>query len=284
MADHGIAIIRTIEQLDGLRRERRCGLTCYLMIAAPSSNKTKRLAALAQLRRHPEAATCRDGYSRDYRRIEEFHDRYYDQHDWVSPWTISACNVDSDLMIIGQDWASEHFLLKDPDPKIRQFGHDPALATNKNLKRLLQEAFGRRFEDTFATNAFVFAKPGGMNSRLPAADLILSATRFALKEVEIVRPKMVICLGIGTFNAIRAALNLRALKLEGIDYAGPAVTYCGSEVHGVPHVGARGLGATGGYGRSLEIWKALAARVAAPAPHSLTSVRREWMKTDTMSD
>jgi restriction system protein len=254
------------------------------MIAAASTTKANRLAALAQLRRHPDAGTCQDAYSRNYRRIEEFHDRYYDQHDWVSPWTLSACNVDSDLMIIGQDWASEDVLLKDPDPKIRQFGHDPSLATNRNLKRLLQEAFGRRFEDTFATNAFVFAKPGGMNSRLPVADLVLSATRFALKEVEIVRPRMVICLGIGTFNAIRAALHLRPLKLEAIVYTRPAITYCGSEVHGVPHVGARGLGATGGYGRSLEIWKTLTERLATPAPQSLTSMRRESIRTATMSD
>jgi restriction system protein len=254
------------------------------MLATTSRTKADRLAALARLRRQPAAGTCRDGYSRNYRRIEEFHDRYYDQHDWASPWTLSACNVDSDLMIIGQDWASEDFLRKDPNPKIRQFGHDPALATNKNLKRLLQEAFGRRFEDTFATNAFVFAKPGGMTSQIPAADLILSIKQFSLKEIEIVRPRMVICLGIGTFNAIRGALGLRPLKLEAIDYTSPAVMYCGSEVHGVPHVGARGLGATGGYGRSLEIWKALGTRLTASAPHSLTSDRREWIMTDTMSD
>jgi restriction system protein len=254
------------------------------MSADTSSNKAHRLAALAQMRRHPLAGTCRDGYSRNYRRIEEFHDRHYDQHEWVSPWTLSACNVESDLMIIGQDWASEDFLRKDPDPTIRQFGHDPALATNKNLKRLLDEAFGRRFEDTFATNAFVFAKPGGMTSRLAAADLILSVKRFTLKEIEIVQPRMVICLGIGTFNAIRATLDLRALKLEGIDYAGPAVMYCAAQIHGVPHVGARGLGATGGYGRSLEIWKTLAARLAAPLPHPRTSLNREWIMTDTMSD
>jgi restriction system protein len=165
------------------------------------NNKVDQLAALARLRRHADAGTCRDGYSRDYRRIEEFHDRYYDRHDWVSPWTISACNVDSDLMIIGQDSASEDFLLKDPDPKMRELGHDPSLVTNKNLKRLLHEAFGRTFEDTFATNAFVFAKPGDMSNRLPVADLMMSATRFALQEMEIVRPRMAICIGIGTFNA-----------------------------------------------------------------------------------
>jgi hypothetical protein len=43
--------------------------------------------------------------------------------------------------------------------------------------------------------------------------------------------------------------------------------YCGAQIHGVPHVGARGLGATGGYDRSLEIWKTLAAKLAAPLPH-----------------
>jgi restriction system protein len=247
-------------------------------------SKDRRIAALARLRRQPNAGTRQDGYSLDYRRLEEFHDGFYDQHGWVSPWTVSACNVDTDLMIIGQDWASEDFLSKDFDPRMRELGHDPALATNRNLRRLLHEAFDRKVEDTFATNAFVFAKPGGMNTRLPPADLTLSATRFALKEIEIVQPRMVICLGIGTFNGLRAALNCRLVRLDAIDYLGPAVIHHGCELHGVPHVGARGLGATGGYGRSLTIWRALAVRLTRSSSHSLTSLRSESIKTDTMSD
>ncbi|WIM10155.1 hypothetical protein [Enhydrobacter sp.] len=252
--------------------------------AASPSNKTAKIAELVQLRRQPNAGTRQDGYSRDYRRIEEFHDGFYDQHGWLSPWTVSACNVDSELMIVGQDWASEDFLSKEPDSRMRALGHDPALATNRNLKRLLHEAFGRGFESTFATNAFVFAKPGGMNTRLPAADVALSANRFTLREIGIIRPKMVICLGMGTFNGLRAALNCRPVTLQEINYAGPALVHHGSEIHGVPHVGARGLSATGGYDRSLAIWKMLAARLDRSSFHSATSLSSEWIKTETISD
>jgi restriction system protein len=252
--------------------------------AASSSNKAAKIAELVQLRRQPNAGTRQDGYSQDYRRIEEFHYGFYDQHGWLSPWTVSACNVDSELMIIGQDWASEDFLSKVPDPQMRALGHDPALATNRNLRRLLHEALGRRFENTFATNAFVFAKPGGMSTRLPATDLALSAKRFTLREIEIIRPKMVICLGMGTFNGLRAALNCRPVTVEAIDYAGPALVHHGSEIHGVPHVGARGLSATGGYTRSLAIWKMLSARLDRSLVHPATSLRSESIKTETMSD
>ncbi|MDP2373283.1 hypothetical protein, partial [Reyranella sp.] len=74
--------------------------------ASPGDEKIRALATLAQQRRVPGIGTRRDGFSRDYRRIEEFHDGFYDKHNWVSPWTISACNVDSPIMIVGQDWAS----------------------------------------------------------------------------------------------------------------------------------------------------------------------------------
>jgi restriction system protein len=197
---------------------------------------------------------------------------------------VSACNVDSELMIIGQDWASEDFLSKEPNARMRALGHNPELATNRNLHRLLHESFGRRFENTFGTNAFVFAKAGGMNTRLPATDLALSAKRFALLEIEIVRPKMVICLGMGTFNGLRAALNCRPVRLQEIDYTGRALVHHGSEIHGVPHVGARGLSATGGYARSLAIWKILAARLDRSFLHSATSLRSEAIRTATMSD
>ena len=47
-----------------------------------------------------------DGYSRKYFRLTDFDC----ECDHVVPWTISACNVDADLMLIAQDWASEDFL------------------------------------------------------------------------------------------------------------------------------------------------------------------------------
>jgi hypothetical protein len=60
--DHGIAIIGTIEQFDGLPQRRQNGLTCGCHdLTASSSNKAAKIAALVQLRRQPCAGTRQDG-------------------------------------------------------------------------------------------------------------------------------------------------------------------------------------------------------------------------------
>lgn len=134
-------------------------------------DKIGALKVLAQRRHEAAAGTRKDGYSRDYMHIEVFHDRFYDIHPWVSPWTISACNVDSPLVLVGQDWASEKFLGRPANADIRVLGHDPKLPTNKNLQYLLRTAFDRQLADVYATNAFVFAKPDSMGTHIPLKDL-----------------------------------------------------------------------------------------------------------------
>ncbi|MDP2368148.1 uracil-DNA glycosylase family protein, partial [Rhodoferax sp.] len=202
------------------------------------------------------------GFSRDYRRIEEFHDGFYDKHNWVSPWTISACNVDSPIMIVGQDWASEEFLAGPANTRQQALGHDPDLPTNKNLKYLLREAFDRELSDVFATNAFVFVKLGGMGTRIPLKDLRRCVETYTLREVEIIRPKMLLCMGTHAFNAFRAALGHSYQPLNQARYSMPEVTFQETEIYGVPHVGARGLNSTGGRPKSLEIWLQLASRLS----------------------
>lgn len=123
------------------------------------------------------------------------------------PWTISACNVDADLMLICQDWASSDFLNKRKDPEQKKYGHDAKLKTNVNIKEILREHFDLSFADTYATDVFPFIKEGGMDETIPPRDLARSASEYALPQIEIVRPKMVICLGSAPFNAIRRALK-----------------------------------------------------------------------------
>jgi hypothetical protein len=48
-----------------------------------------------------------------HRCLADFHNGYYECFH-VSPWTVSACNVDADLMLIGQDWASSKLLEREP--------------------------------------------------------------------------------------------------------------------------------------------------------------------------
>jgi len=47
-----------------------------------------------------------------------------------------------------------------------------------------------------------------MNASISQIDLIEAAKQFALPEIRIVNPKLVICLGLVTFNALRQASDL----------------------------------------------------------------------------
>ena len=82
-------------------------------------------------------------------------------------------------------------------------------------------------------------KPGGISSRIPERDLIRAAREFALPQIEIVSPRLVICLGLVTFDALRRAYGLaRVGKTE------PAInspfTVGNSRVWCQAHTGALG--------------------------------------------
>ncbi len=48
--------------------------------------------------------------------LADFHSGIY-ECDYVSPWSKSACNVDAEVMIIGQDWVSWDVLERERDEK-----------------------------------------------------------------------------------------------------------------------------------------------------------------------
>ena len=88
----------------------------------------------------------------------------------------------------------------------RALGQFPFLPTNRNLKALLGSHMGVSFSDTYATNAFAFVRSGKMDAHIPFPDLVRSAAAYALPQIAIVRPKMVLCLGSASFNAVRRAI------------------------------------------------------------------------------
>ena len=159
-----------------------------------------RLLALAKLRQ----STVWPGYHS----IAEFHNGVY-ECDHVSPYTKSAGNVDAEVMVLLQDWSGSDALSGPLDIGARDLGYTPKEATNRNLERLLLATFGLRFAQIYATNLFPFVKPGGMSESIPDRDLVRAAREFALPQIEIVAPKLVICLGKVTFDAVRKAAELR---------------------------------------------------------------------------
>jgi uracil-DNA glycosylase len=156
--------------------------------------------------------------------------------------------VDADLMLISQDWSSADFLSGKKNPEQKVLGQVEQLETNKNLKVLLKKYMGLSFHETYATDAFVFIKQGPMNAPLPFRALVESTRRYALPQIAIVCPRMVICLGSAPFNAIRRTLNLERMNLsEAFQITSPLHTsYKGVPVFGVAHPGGTGSRAVGG--------------------------------------
>jgi restriction system protein len=132
--------------------------------------------------------------------------------DFVSPYTKTAGNVDSEVMVILQDWSSHDRLNGPVDQDSVDYGLTRNLPTNVNLIRLLHNHFGVRLTDIYATNLFPFIKAGSTSRYIPPRDLQRAAREFALPQIKIVKPKLVICLGFDTFNALQKACELGKAK------------------------------------------------------------------------
>lgn len=139
-----------------------------------------------------------------YNCIGDYHGGIF-ECDYVSPYSKSAHNLDARVMVFLQDWSSDDRLQRAPDPEIVRLGLTPDLPTNWNLVGLLRTHLGLELRDTYSTNLFPFIKRGNLSSRIPRADLARAAEEFALPQVGAVRPQLAICLGLATFNALRAA-------------------------------------------------------------------------------
>jgi hypothetical protein len=222
-----------------------------------TNDKANRLLHLVRQRRSevPNGYLC----------VSHFHGGKYDC-DYVSPWTNSAHNLDAEVMIVAQDWTSEEHLEKPFNPRLLELGYDEEFPTNSGLQALLLQHLGIEFSQTYATNAFPFIKPGKPGARIPPGDLVAAARKFALPQIAIVNPIMVICLGIGTFSAVRFALSereeseRRSKPLTWDEYERlPAETMCGNAtIYAVTHLGAKGK--IGRKERITPEWESLANR------------------------
>lgn len=198
-----------------------------------------------------------------YVSLSNFDGGFYDC-EFVVPWTISAKNLDADLMIVAQDWASQEFLNRRNSQQQREkrklTGQDEDLATNRNLKSRLEEHFGFSFSQTFATDVFVYVKPGEMNGYIPMRYLEDCAKRYTIPQIEIVEPRMVVCLGASTFEAVRCALGLPKISFSEACAPTAHTTYKGSEIYAVAHTGGQGTANAGSKDNVNKIWAGLAGR------------------------
>ena len=219
------------------------------------TTEEKRAALLALAKRRQA-----DRSSTRYSYLADFHNGYY-ECDHVSPWSISACNVNAQLMLIAQDWASSDVLSKEPNGDRRQFGQDRSARTNVNVREFLERCFLIQFSNTYATNLFPFIKEGRKNATIKSEDLKYCARTYAIPQIKIVSPRMAICLGKSTFTAVRHEAGQPPLDWK--EARSPNVhTRIGSvEIYGLPHPGPQGTLNAGGKDVVMGMWKALANRL-----------------------
>ncbi len=157
--------------------------------------KCDRLRELARRR----VASVWDGY----RQPEDYG---YDFRDLVSPYSRTAGNVDAAVMVVLQDWASHDVLRREPmNAEMARYGHDPRRPTNKRLKALLRKHLDVALKDIYGTNLFPYIKSGGMSTAIPMQDLLRVAKAFAIPQIAIVQPRLVLALGRKTAEALRRA-------------------------------------------------------------------------------
>jgi len=220
-------------------------------------HKLKELQNLVSKRRDPVSGTLETKYTFNYKKLGDFHNGVYDFDDHVVPYSKSAFNLNAKIMIILQDWASENFLSGPINEIQKQLGHDPALPTNRNLFHLLNKFLSLEFNEVYATDVFPFVKPGNMGTKIPLADMTLAADQFAIPQIKIISPKLVICLGRQTFNSIRQASGLKPVSLSG-SFETNNFLIGKSSIIGVHHVGGMGTSMIGGKLAQEKQWEKIA--------------------------
>jgi hypothetical protein len=188
----------------------------------------------------------------EYGQISDYHDGAY-ECDFVSPYTKSAGNVNAEIFVLLQDWSSDESLRGSLDSDCVHYGLTRTLPTNKRLIELLRSHFGVELADVYATNLFPFIKKGGMSSSIPIDDLVRAAQEFALPQIRIVQPKLVVCLGLNTFNVIRIACGHAPAQRMNEAIASP-FTLDESRIWCQAHAGALGQN-NRGCERVAEDWR-----------------------------
>lgn len=134
----------------------------------------------------------------------------------IGPWTLWQGCLDAKLMVIGQDWGDVACLEADE-------GKDsPNNPTNAQLRHLLSiagmEIIPAGTRDTenklFFTNAVLCLKTGGLGAPVSAAWFRECGPRFLRRQIEIIRPSVVVTLGAWAYYAVAYAFGFQAKRLR----------------------------------------------------------------------
>ena len=135
-------------------------------------------------------------------------------------------NYDASIMLVGQDWgkpiqgSSVMQNIKDINSGLREdYDRDPGSITDDNLCELFSVLgfdISKRCKDLFFTNFVLGYRSDGLSGNLLREWLIYDAPFFA-RLVNIIEPKVLICLGKDTFESVQYACTGRMKHIYGFN-------------------------------------------------------------------
>lgn len=174
----------------------------------------------------------------------------------IGPWSRLFGDLDADLMIVGQDWGDVRYYLAN------QGLDNLANPTMRTLERLLQSVgmdvslskYSPEAKGLFLTNAILCLKGGGLQAKVQSSWVTNCATLFLKQQVEIVRPRVVVTLGLQAYLAICLAFRLRQKSLRTAVEAPSTPLQTGSVLVPVYHCGTRVLNTHRPLERQYKDW------------------------------
>ncbi|MBK6865016.1 MAG: hypothetical protein IPG91_16595 [Ideonella sp.] len=133
----------------------------------------------------------------------------------IGPWTRWNGDLNARVLVVGQEWGDVASL-------VRQGGLDTASPTNRVLRELLASV-GVRIRPAplrasrsgvFLTNAALCLKDGGAQAPVRAEWFANCADAYLRRQIELVRPAVVVTLGERAYLAVRQAFNLRRVSFR----------------------------------------------------------------------
>jgi DNA polymerase len=152
---------------------------------------------------------CKDLSNPGERRFAGFDSNH------IGPWSRLHGDLNAKLMIVGQDWGDVDYFVKN------QGLDDLRNPTMQNLETILNHiginvsmaAYSEDNQGLFLTNAILCLKKGGLQAKLSKQWSNNCGRMFLRKQIEIVRPLVVVGLGAVAFQAILAAFDKPKVEL-----------------------------------------------------------------------
>lgn len=183
----------------------------------------------------------------------------------IGPWSRLHGDLDAQLMVVGQDWADIAYLRK---YKGLDDLRNPTMRTLGDLLASIGIDAPMNCYDTgprgvFLTNAVLCMKTGGLQGAVQAPWFTNCGTHFLRRQVEIVRPHVVVPLGERAYRALCDSFNIKSSSFRSAVEGPPLPLMEGTWMVPVYHCGNRILNTHRKKEQQLRDWQRVALRLHA---------------------